>query len=118
MLLKYFYDDRLAQASYMIGCPDAGTAMVIDASRNIEPYLQAAEQHELSITHVVDTHIRFILPCHRVRYHFWHIEEGSSDQPRLLTEAHTHSVHPVALVRSAEESFRCRCCFVSICVER
>lgn len=57
MLLKYFYDDRLAQASYMIGCPDAGTAMVIDASRNIEPYLQAAEQHELSITHVVETHI-------------------------------------------------------------
>jgi len=57
MLLKYFYDDRLAQASYMLACPGSGEALVIDAARNIEPYLHAAEQHGLRIVMVVETHI-------------------------------------------------------------
>ena len=57
MLLKYFYDDRLAQASYMIGCQACGEALVIDASRDIAPYIQTAESEGLSITHVSETHI-------------------------------------------------------------
>ncbi|MCS6835519.1 MAG: MBL fold metallo-hydrolase [Anaerolineae bacterium] len=57
MLMKYFYDERLAQASYMVGCPGAGVALVIDPARDIRPYLQAAAQHGLKITHVAETHI-------------------------------------------------------------
>ena len=33
MLLKYFYDETLAQASYLLGCPRTGEAMVVDPGR-------------------------------------------------------------------------------------
>ncbi|MBX3062459.1 MAG: MBL fold metallo-hydrolase [Anaerolineae bacterium] len=57
MLLRYFYDKRLAQASYMIGCPDCGEALIIDPIRNIEPYLKAAKEEGLRIAHITETHI-------------------------------------------------------------
>ena len=57
MILRYFYDDRLAQASYMVGCAKTGEALVIDPARAITPYLKAAEKEGLRITHVAETHI-------------------------------------------------------------
>ena len=39
MLLKYFYDEKLAQASYLVGCAKTGEALVIDPMRNVTPYL-------------------------------------------------------------------------------
>ncbi|TVR20881.1 MAG: MBL fold metallo-hydrolase [Anaerolineaceae bacterium] len=57
MLVKYFYDERLAQASYMVGCAATGEALVVDAGRDITPYLQMAEKEGLQITHVTETHI-------------------------------------------------------------
>ncbi len=57
MLLKYFYDRHLAQASYMLACQATGEAIVIDPARDITPYLQTAQQEGLRITHVTETHI-------------------------------------------------------------
>ncbi len=57
MLLKYFYDKALAQASYLVGCSATGEAMVVDAARDIQQYLDAAEAEGLNITHVTETHI-------------------------------------------------------------
>jgi hydroxyacylglutathione hydrolase len=57
MLLRYFYDDKLAQASYMVGCVATGEALVVDPARNVMPYLRAAEKEGLRITHVTETHI-------------------------------------------------------------
>lgn len=57
MLLKYFYDDKLAQASYMVGCQATGTAIVIDPARDIQPYLDMAAENGMTITHVTETHI-------------------------------------------------------------
>ncbi len=57
MLLKYFYDEILAQASYLVGCPKTGEAMVIDPARDAGAYLRAAEREGLRITHVTETHI-------------------------------------------------------------
>ena len=57
MLLKYFYDTELAQASYLVGCAKTGEALVIDPARDITPYLQAAAQENLQISHVTETHI-------------------------------------------------------------
>jgi hydroxyacylglutathione hydrolase len=57
MLLKYFYDAELAQASYLIGCAATGEALVVDPARDITPYLQMAAQENLRITHVTETHI-------------------------------------------------------------
>ncbi|MBX3174244.1 MAG: MBL fold metallo-hydrolase [Gemmatimonadaceae bacterium] len=57
MFLKRFYDDGLAQASYLIGCAATGEAIVIDANRDIQQYLDAAAAEKLGITHVTETHI-------------------------------------------------------------
>ncbi|MEC1354753.1 rhodanese-like domain-containing protein [Bacillus sonorensis] len=57
MLLKYFYDERLAQASYLVGCQTSKQAVVIDPARNIAPYIEAAEKHGMSIVGALETHI-------------------------------------------------------------
>ena len=57
MLLKRFYDDGLAQASYLVGSERTGEALVIDPLRDLEPYIAAATDEELRITHVTETHI-------------------------------------------------------------
>lgn len=57
MLLKYFYDEKLAHASYMVGCQRTGEAVVVDAGRDIIPYLEAAAKEDLRIVGAADTHI-------------------------------------------------------------
>ncbi len=57
MLLKYFYDQPLAHASYLVGCQKSGEALVIDPGRNIEPYLAAAAAEGLRIVGSAETHI-------------------------------------------------------------
>ncbi|MEO6447581.1 MAG: rhodanese-like domain-containing protein [Gemmatimonadaceae bacterium] len=57
MLLKRFYDTKLAQASYLIGCAATGEAIIVDANRDVAQYLRAAEEEGLRISHVTETHI-------------------------------------------------------------
>jgi hydroxyacylglutathione hydrolase len=57
MLLRRFYDDKLAQASYLVGCQRTGEALVVDPARDVEPYLAAARAEGLRVTHVTETHI-------------------------------------------------------------
>ena len=57
MLLKYFYDEKLAQASYLVGCQATGEAIIVDPSRNIEAYLKTARAHGVQIVGVTETHI-------------------------------------------------------------
>lgn len=57
MFFQHVYDKTLAQGSYIIGCQVAQEAIVIDAQRDIDVYLQIAEENNLKITHVTETHI-------------------------------------------------------------
>ena len=57
MIVKRFYDAKLAQTSYLIGCGRLGTAIVIDPNRDVEQYIRVAEEEGVSITHVSETHI-------------------------------------------------------------
>jgi hydroxyacylglutathione hydrolase len=57
VLLKRFYHEGLAQASYLIGCQQTGEALIVDANRNISQYISAARNAGLRITHVTETHI-------------------------------------------------------------
>ncbi|HEU4996077.1 MAG TPA: rhodanese-like domain-containing protein [Gemmatimonadaceae bacterium] len=57
MLLERYYDDTLAQASYLIACDLTGDAIVIDPNRNIEYYLRAAAEQRVRIQYVTETHI-------------------------------------------------------------
>ena len=42
MLVRRFYDAKLAQASYLIGAPNTGEGLIIDPNRHIDQYVQAA----------------------------------------------------------------------------
>ena len=57
MFFRRRYDEQLAQASYLLGCPATGQALVVDPNRDVEPYLRMAEAEGLRITHVTETHI-------------------------------------------------------------
>ncbi|MCG2792025.1 MAG: MBL fold metallo-hydrolase [Weeksellaceae bacterium] len=57
MYFQHIYDKSLAQASYLIGCQAKGEAIVIDAKRDIDTYLQIANENNLKITHIAETHI-------------------------------------------------------------
>lgn len=57
MLVRRFYDDRLAQASYLIACQRTGEAIVIDPPRDVAPIVAAAKREGVRITRVTETHI-------------------------------------------------------------
>ncbi len=57
MLLRYFYDQNLAQASYFVGCQETNEAIVVDPARDIEPYLEMARAEEMQIVSATETHI-------------------------------------------------------------
>ena len=57
MLLKYFYDEKLAHASYLVGCQRTQEAVIVDPGRDIEQYLETAGREGLKITAVAETHI-------------------------------------------------------------
>jgi hydroxyacylglutathione hydrolase len=57
MFFRRFYDEQLAQASYLLGCQATGEALVVDPNRRLDPYLQAAQAEGLRVTHVTETHI-------------------------------------------------------------
>ncbi len=57
MLLRMIYDDRLAQAAYLIGCQATGEAIVIDPERDVDRYIRLAESHGLRIVATTETHI-------------------------------------------------------------
>lgn len=57
MYFRRFYDERLAQASYLIGCQASGTAIVIDPARDVAEYLEVASAEDLEIVAVTETHI-------------------------------------------------------------
>lgn len=57
MLFKQFYDEDLAQGSYLIGCQAMGTAIVVDPRRDIQVYLNEAKNNNMTIVAVTETHI-------------------------------------------------------------
>jgi hydroxyacylglutathione hydrolase len=57
LILKQFYLNCLAHASYLIGDEATGTAAVVDPQRDIERYLEFAAEHRVQIKHVFLTHL-------------------------------------------------------------
>ncbi len=57
MYFKQFFDEKLAQYAYLIGCQANGTAVIIDPMRDIDQYIDAAAKENLTITAAADTHI-------------------------------------------------------------
>ncbi|MCB0752599.1 MAG: MBL fold metallo-hydrolase [Ignavibacteriae bacterium] len=57
MYFQHIYEEGLAQASYFIGCQKTKEAIVIDPRRDIDVYLDIAENKNFNITHITETHI-------------------------------------------------------------
>ena len=57
MILKQFYLNCLAHASYLIGDEQSRTAAVVDPQRDVDQYLAFADEHGLRIEHVFLTHL-------------------------------------------------------------
>lgn len=55
MYFEQFYLGCLAHASYLLGSD--GEAVVVDPQRDVEIYLQAAQEHGLRIRHIFETHL-------------------------------------------------------------
>ncbi|HXE81559.1 MAG TPA: MBL fold metallo-hydrolase [Vicinamibacterales bacterium] len=56
MLLKQFYLNCLAHASYLVGDEQTGIAAVVDPQRDVDQYVAFAEENGLRIRHVFLTH--------------------------------------------------------------
>src|SRR5262245_51181036 len=56
MLLKQFYLNCLAHASYLVGDDQTRAAAVVDPQRDVDQYLAFAAEHGLRIEHVFLTH--------------------------------------------------------------
>jgi len=57
MFLRMVYDDKLAEAAYLIGCQKTGEAIVIDPQRDVDRYETLAAANGLQIVAVAETHI-------------------------------------------------------------
>lgn len=110
MLLKRFYEDGLAQASYLVGAETASEALVIDPNRDVERYIAAADAEQLRITHVTETHIhadflsgarelvrrtgaRLLLSAEGDEE--WQYRIGASERAELLRDGDTFAVGEV-----------------------
>ncbi|HKW49713.1 MAG TPA: MBL fold metallo-hydrolase, partial [Gemmatimonadaceae bacterium] len=112
MLLKRFYDDGLAQASYLVGAETTGEALVIDPLRDFAPYLAAAAEEELRITHVTETHIHadFLSGARDLVKHTgarlllsgeggaeWQYRFGASESAELLRDGDSFSIGEIKI---------------------
>ena len=57
MLFRRFYDENLAQASYMVACETTREALIVDPSIDRLQYESAAADARVRIAHVTETHI-------------------------------------------------------------
>jgi hydroxyacylglutathione hydrolase len=55
MVFEQFYLGCLAQASYLVA--SEGIAAIIDPQRDVDLYLQAAQEQSVNIAHIIETHL-------------------------------------------------------------
>ncbi len=70
MLLHLFYNEPLAQASYIVGCQATGEALVLDPNRSLDQYIEFAQAKGLRITAITETHIHadFVSGSHELAH--------------------------------------------------
>lgn len=57
MFVQQFFVEGLGCASYLVGCEAKGIAAVIDPDRDVQKYLETAQNRGLKITHIIETHL-------------------------------------------------------------
>ncbi len=62
-MFQRFFEDGLAQASFLIACPRVREAVIIDARRDVDVYVEAARALNLRIVYSFETHIHADFAC-------------------------------------------------------
>ncbi|TVS19879.1 MAG: MBL fold metallo-hydrolase [Planctomycetaceae bacterium] len=57
LIFESLLTEGIAQLSYLVGDTSTGSAAVVDPRPDVDVYLEMAERHGVSITHVLETHI-------------------------------------------------------------
>jgi len=52
-----FFDEGLAQTSYLLACTRTSRAAIIDPRRDVDEYINLARREGLTLTHAIDTHV-------------------------------------------------------------
>ncbi len=94
MYFEQFYLICLAHASYMIG--SEGEAAVIDPQRDVDLYLEAAEEQGLKIRHVFETHLH-------ADFVSGHKELAARTGAKIYIGAQAHAEFPHAPLRDGVE---------------
>jgi hydroxyacylglutathione hydrolase len=56
-MFRRFFDEGLAQSSYLLACSRTGRAALIDPRRDVDDYINMARGEGLTLTHAIDTHV-------------------------------------------------------------
>src|SRR5678816_2191555 len=56
-MFQRFYDEGLAQASFLVGCDRTRQAVVIDPRRDVAIYAAAAQQAGATLVAAIETHV-------------------------------------------------------------
>jgi len=93
MFFKHFYDEDLAQGSYLIGCQATGEAVVVDARRDIGAYLAEAARRGLEVTAVTETHIHadYLSGSRELAAATGALLEGQPDAPGYFARMKRHN---------------------------
>src|SRR6188508_16094 len=90
MIFAQFVDDALGCASYLVGDPGTGKAVVVDPAFAIEQYLEEAERRDMRIVRVLETHT--------------HADHVSGHGRLALEHGVPVSVHPAAQAEYPHEA--------------
>ncbi|OES46392.1 MBL fold metallo-hydrolase [Domibacillus iocasae] len=68
MLFRSFFDEKLAQYAYLVGCQRTGEAIIIDPPRYVDHIIEAAKKEGMKITAAAETHIHadFVSGAHQL----------------------------------------------------
>ena len=98
MLLKYFYDQSVAHASYMVGCQKTKEAVIVDPGRDIEQYLDMAKREGVNIVGVAETHIHadYVSGAReladRIGAKLYVSDEGTADWKYMYAKQYDHQL--------------------------
>jgi hydroxyacylglutathione hydrolase len=95
MILKQFYLQCLAHASYIIGDEHTKTAVVVDPQRDIDQYLQEAERHGWTIRYVFLTHFH-------ADFLAGHLEFQQQTGATICLGAKAHTHFPIRTFKDGE----------------
>ncbi|MDR4509920.1 MAG: MBL fold metallo-hydrolase [Candidatus Brocadiaceae bacterium] len=85
MYFKQIVVPGIGCLSYVVGCPAAKVAAVIDPKRDVQDYLDIAKNEGMQITHVIETHI-----------HADHVSGNQEIRSRTGADIYVHESAPVA----------------------